>query len=245
MVHLTSRLLPALSDSITAFKPQAVLAQGDTVSVFAAALVAYYANVPFGHVEAGLRTRDIQAPFPEEGFRQMAARVTRWHFAPTQSAAANLLNEGVSENSISVTGNTGIDALMLVAAKGGDGSDVGTREASACGDAEEQVPRGRPGGGVVELARLVEAQRPGGAADVEGVEPGTIALEAAGDGLAVGGQDRPTCASEVGRILDDPDGCHRSRTVTRRCGAVPVLPEARRSFRLAALPVVRRTRGRA
>jgi UDP-N-acetylglucosamine 2-epimerase (non-hydrolysing) len=117
MVALTSRLLPALSEAIGAAKAQVVLAQGDTASVFSAGLVAYYAQIPFGHVEAGLRTHDLQEPFPEEGFRQMVARVTRWHFAPTEGAAKNLRNEGIAPELIHVTGNTGIDALKSVANK--------------------------------------------------------------------------------------------------------------------------------
>jgi UDP-N-acetylglucosamine 2-epimerase (non-hydrolysing) len=124
MVELTSRLLPALSAAIAGSEAQAVLAQGDTATVFAASLVAYFAKIRFGHVEAGLRTHDIMEPFPEEGFRQMTARLAHWHFAPTDGAASNLRNEGVPEHSIHVTGNTGIDALKLVAAR------LGSKDAS-------------------------------------------------------------------------------------------------------------------
>jgi UDP-N-acetylglucosamine 2-epimerase (non-hydrolysing) len=116
MVGLISRLLPALADAIDGLKVDAVLAQGDTASVFVAALVAYYANIPFGHVEAGLRTHDLREPFPEEGYRQMVARLARWHFAPTDHAAANLRLEGIGSESIFVTGNTGIDALLATSA---------------------------------------------------------------------------------------------------------------------------------
>lgn len=125
MVDLTSRLLPTLSAAIAGSEAQAVLAQGDTATVFAAALVAYYAKIKFGHVEAGLRTHDIMEPFPEEGFRQMTARLTHWHFAPTDGAADNLRNEGVPDSSIHITGNTGIDALMSVAARLGAKGGVG------------------------------------------------------------------------------------------------------------------------
>jgi len=117
LADLTSRMIPVLSAAILELRAQAVLSQGDTATAFCAALVAYYAKIPFGHVEAGLRTHDIQQPFPEEGFRQMAARVTRWHFAPTEGAATNLRNEGIADGLIHVTGNTGIDALMSVAAQ--------------------------------------------------------------------------------------------------------------------------------
>jgi UDP-N-acetylglucosamine 2-epimerase (non-hydrolysing) len=126
MVDLTSRLLPALSGAIGDVQAQVVLAQGDTASVFAAGLVAYYAKIPFGHVEAGLRTHDLQEPFPEEGFRQMVARVTRWHFAPTEGAAENLKSEGIPSDLIRVTGNTGIDALKSVAERSRAGAqDIG------------------------------------------------------------------------------------------------------------------------
>src|SRR5437868_2604778 len=83
LVDLTGRMIPALSKAIAELSPYAVLSQGDTATVFGAAVVAYYLKIPFGHVEAGLRTNNLQQPFPEEGLRQMVARVVRWHFAPT------------------------------------------------------------------------------------------------------------------------------------------------------------------
>ena len=115
LVDLTGRMIPALSAAIAEQKPSAVLSQGDTATVFAAAVVAYYLKFPFGHVEAGLRTHNLEQPFPEEGLRQMVARVARWHFAPTEGAANNLRKEGIADGLIHVTGNTGIDALMSVA----------------------------------------------------------------------------------------------------------------------------------
>jgi UDP-N-acetylglucosamine 2-epimerase (non-hydrolysing) len=116
MVDLTSRMLPALADALGGLRSQAVLAQGDTTTVFVASLAAYYAGLPFGHVEAGLRTRDLREPFPEEGFRQMSARLARWNFAPTAGAADNLAQEALAADSIFVTGNTGIDALLQASA---------------------------------------------------------------------------------------------------------------------------------
>jgi UDP-N-acetylglucosamine 2-epimerase (non-hydrolysing) len=101
MVDLTSRMLPALSGAIARLGAQAVLAQGDTASVFVASLSAFYAGLPFGHVEAGLRTHDIREPFPEEGFRQMVARLTRWHFAPTEGAAGTCAARTYGERSTS------------------------------------------------------------------------------------------------------------------------------------------------
>jgi UDP-N-acetylglucosamine 2-epimerase (non-hydrolysing) len=116
MVDLSSRMLPALAGAISRLGAQVVLAQGDTATVFVASLAAFYAGLPFGHVEAGLRTHDIREPFPEEGFRQMAARLAHWHFAPTEGAAENLRRENV-RGEIHVTGNTGIDALLSTVAR--------------------------------------------------------------------------------------------------------------------------------
>jgi UDP-N-acetylglucosamine 2-epimerase (non-hydrolysing) len=116
MPELTGRMVPALSAALSPMRPDAVLAQGDTATVFCAALAAFYARVPFGHVEAGLRTNDLAQPFPEEGFRQMVARIARWHFAPTSGAARNLAGEGVPQAHVHVTGNTGIDALLSILA---------------------------------------------------------------------------------------------------------------------------------
>jgi len=114
---LTARLLLDLDDVLNAEKPDVVLAQGDTTTVMTVALSCFYHRIPFGHVEAGLRTGDMQNPFPEEMNRVVAGRLARWHFAPTQSARQKLLREGVSDDSIYVTGNTVIDALLAVAAK--------------------------------------------------------------------------------------------------------------------------------
>lgn len=110
--QLCGRMIPALSQAFRQARVSAVLAQGDTATVFCAAVAAFLAELPFGHVEAGLRTHDLAEPFPEEGFRQMAARVARWHFAPTAGAAAHLAGEGIAAERVQVTGNTGIDALL-------------------------------------------------------------------------------------------------------------------------------------
>ena len=110
--QLLARMLPMLEELLVQEHGKIVLAQGDTVSVLAAALAAFHQRIPFGHVEAGLRTRDLNQPFPEEGYRQMIARLARWHFAPTRLAAQNLYAEGISSEWVQVTGNTGIDTLM-------------------------------------------------------------------------------------------------------------------------------------
>lgn len=96
-----------------------VIVQGDTESAFLGALAGFYHRVPVAHVEAGLRTYNLNRPFPEEGLRQMLSRIAKYHFAPTEGAQANLLSEGVSPSDITVTGNTVIDAQHWVcAAKG-------------------------------------------------------------------------------------------------------------------------------
>ena len=115
LTTLTARLLLDLDDVLEAEKPDVVLAQGDTTTVMTVALACFYHRIPFGHVEAGLRTGDLQNPFPEEMNRIVAGRLARWHFAPTQSARTNLLHEGIPEETVFVTGNTVIDALLEVA----------------------------------------------------------------------------------------------------------------------------------
>jgi len=114
---LTARLLLDLDDVLKAEKPDAVLVQGDTTTVMAAALACFYHRIPIGHVEAGLRTWDMHNPFPEELNRVIAGRLALWHFAPTESAKQNLLKEGIQESHVIVTGNTVIDALLMTAAK--------------------------------------------------------------------------------------------------------------------------------
>jgi UDP-N-acetylglucosamine 2-epimerase (non-hydrolysing) len=111
-VEMLPRLLPALDDRLANAGADAVLAQGDTITVFGAALAAFHHEIPFGHVEAGLRTRDLTQPFPEEAYRQMVSRIARWHFAPTRGACDNLIAEGIQKECIHLTGNTGIDTLL-------------------------------------------------------------------------------------------------------------------------------------
>jgi UDP-N-acetylglucosamine 2-epimerase (non-hydrolysing) len=106
-----------LDDVLLAENPDVVLVQGDTTTVMTVALACFYHRIPVGHVEAGLRTWDIQNPFPEEANRVITGRLARWHFAPTDSSRQNLLREGIPETDIVVTGNTVIDALLMTAAK--------------------------------------------------------------------------------------------------------------------------------
>ena len=109
---LSAAILVAMPRVLDDFKPALVLVHGDTTTSTMAALSAFYRQIPVGHVEAGLRTHNLAAPFPEEANRQMTSRLTRLHFAPTDASAANLRAEGVAESHITVTGNTVIDALF-------------------------------------------------------------------------------------------------------------------------------------
>jgi UDP-N-acetylglucosamine 2-epimerase (non-hydrolysing) len=110
----TSRILSALEPVLLKEKPGLLLVQGDTTSTLCGALAGFYAHIPVGHVEAGLRTGDLTEPFPEELNRVLAGRVASLHFAATQWAADNLVKEGVAPGSIAVTGNTGIDAVYYI-----------------------------------------------------------------------------------------------------------------------------------
>ncbi|CAH0227095.1 non-hydrolyzing UDP-N-acetylglucosamine 2-epimerase [Pseudomonas brassicacearum] len=117
LAALTWCLLRELDGILQAEKPDVVLAQGDTTTVMSAALACFYLRIPFGHVEAGLRTGNLCTPFPEEANRVIAGKLTRWHFAPTQQAVDNLLREGVASSDITLTGNTVIDTLLMTAAQ--------------------------------------------------------------------------------------------------------------------------------
>jgi UDP-N-acetylglucosamine 2-epimerase (non-hydrolysing) len=114
LFDVTASVLTGMGDVLRTHKPDALLVHGDTSTTLAAAMAAFYLGVPVGHVEAGLRTHDLQAPFPEEFNRQVASKLTKWHFAPTDFSRQNLLAERVPEASIMVTGNTVIDALFWV-----------------------------------------------------------------------------------------------------------------------------------
>jgi len=110
----TSRILAGLERVLVAERPDMVIVQGDTTTTFCGALAAFYRNVPVAHVEAGLRTGDLRQPFPEEMNRVLTSHLTSLHFAATEQAAENLRREGVTPCSITVTGNTGIDAVLYV-----------------------------------------------------------------------------------------------------------------------------------
>ena len=112
LFDVTASVLTGMRDVLRAHMPDALLVHGDTSTTLAAAMAGFYLGVPVGHVEAGLRTLDLQAPFPEEFNRQVASKLTKWHFAPTAFSRQNLIDERVPEAAISVTGNTVIDALF-------------------------------------------------------------------------------------------------------------------------------------
>jgi UDP-N-acetylglucosamine 2-epimerase (non-hydrolysing) len=112
--QITARALTALDDVLKETKPDWILVQGDTTTTMVASLVAFYHGVRIGHIEAGLRTYNKRAPFPEEINRRMTSVIADLHFAPTEKAKQNLLKEGVDEKRIFVTGNTVIDALLMI-----------------------------------------------------------------------------------------------------------------------------------
>jgi len=112
LTEITAGVMAGLKPILEEFAPDLVLVHGDTTTTLSASLASYYQQVPVGHVEAGLRTRNIYSPWPEEINRKVTGAIARLHFAPTEKAAENLRAEGVSEASISITGNTVIDALF-------------------------------------------------------------------------------------------------------------------------------------
>lgn len=114
LYDITSRVILGMRDVLKEAQPDVVLVHGDTTTSMAAALAAFYQQIPVGHVEAGLRTRNIYSPWPEEMNRQMTGRLTTFNLSPTPLSRQNLLDEGVEEEKIIVTGNTVIDALHMV-----------------------------------------------------------------------------------------------------------------------------------
>ncbi len=117
LYDVTSRVLLGMRDVLRRARPDIVLVHGDTTTSTAAALAAFYEQIPVGHVEAGLRTHDIYSPWPEEMNRQITGRIAPYHFSPTPLSRANLTAEGVADETIVVTGNTVIDALYMVVDK--------------------------------------------------------------------------------------------------------------------------------
>ncbi len=114
---IMAKSLKGLEEAIKDFGPDLILVQGDTSTVFAGALAAFYNNVEIGHIEAGLRSGNLYSPFPEEANRKLTGIISNFHFAPTEDSKENLLKEGYSEENIYITGNTSIDALLDITEK--------------------------------------------------------------------------------------------------------------------------------
>jgi len=117
LAGFTRRAVAGIDGVVESVRPEVVLVQGDATSAMVGALAGFYHKVGVGHVEAGLRTKDRYAPFPEEVNRRIIGVIAEWHFAPTKRAKAALLREGVAENKVYVTGNTAIDALLIARRK--------------------------------------------------------------------------------------------------------------------------------
>ncbi|WP_368881685.1 non-hydrolyzing UDP-N-acetylglucosamine 2-epimerase [Shewanella algae] len=121
---VTSGIIQKLKPVLQEFKPDVVLVHGDTATTFAASLAAYYEQIAVGHVEAGLRTGNIYSPWPEEANRRLTGVLTKYHFAPTETSKQNLLKENFESSNIIVTGNTVIDALLMVKQKIDSNTDL-------------------------------------------------------------------------------------------------------------------------
>ena len=115
--NLTREILNGISNLLALINPDLIFVQGDTTTTFATSLAAFYQKIPVGHIEAGLRTNNKYSPFPEEINRRMTSTIASYHFAPTKQAAQNLLSEGVEQDTIKITGNTVIDALLSISEK--------------------------------------------------------------------------------------------------------------------------------
>lgn len=148
LAGLTARLFDALDGMLEEVRPDVVLVQGDTTSVMCGAISAFYRDIPVGHVEAGLRTGDLRAPFPEEANRLIAGRVTTHHFAPTEGSRRNLLHEHVADSAIHVTGNTVIDSLMIEVDR--QAADDSLRSSIDAELSELLVAAGAPAGATLE-----------------------------------------------------------------------------------------------
>jgi UDP-N-acetylglucosamine 2-epimerase (non-hydrolysing) len=161
LTDLAARLLEGLGPTIASEAPAALLAQGDTTTVLAAALAAFYHRVPFCHVEAGLRTGHLDNPFPEEMNRVLASRLGSLHFAPTESARGALLAEGVPDRDIFVTGNTVIDALLSISATEPDhGLNLPDSARVVLMTAHRRENFGTPLAGIFSAVRTLAARHP-------------------------------------------------------------------------------------
>ena len=143
LYDITARVLTGMRDVLDEVKPDVVLVHGDTTTSTAAALAAFYRQIPVGHVEAGLRTHNIYSPWPEEMNRQITGRIATYDFSPTPLSRQNLLDEGVLPEKITVTGNTVIDALQMVVARIKDDPVLQSRLSGQLNEAGYDVTRDR------------------------------------------------------------------------------------------------------
>lgn len=141
LYDVTARVLVGMRDVLAEVKPDVVLVHGDTTTSTAAALAAFYQQVPVGHVEAGLRTNNIYSPWPEEMNRQITSRIAQYDFAPTPLSRENLLKENVSDDKIFITGNTVIDALHMVVSKLKNDKNLADRQIMVLAEAGYDVTR--------------------------------------------------------------------------------------------------------
>ncbi len=149
LYDVTARVLIGMRDVLNADKPDVVLVHGDTTTSTAAALAAFYQRIPVGHVEAGLRTKNIYSPWPEEMNRQLTGRIATYHFAPTKLSKENLMSEGIDDSRVFITGNTVIDALRWVIDKIENSDDIKVKLA------EELKKSGYDTGRLAEGKKLV------------------------------------------------------------------------------------------
>ncbi len=145
LYDVTARVLTGMRDVLKEVRPDVVLVHGDTTTSTAAALAAFYQQIPVGHVEAGLRTHNIYSPWPEEMNRQITGRIAQYNFSPTPLSRANLITEGISDEKITVTGNTVIDALYWVVNKIKSTSELNKKLNEELNEAGYDVNRIAPG----------------------------------------------------------------------------------------------------
>lgn len=200
LADITARALTGLDRLVADHRPDVVIVQGDTSSCFAGALAAFYHQVPVAHVEAGLRTGDRYAPFPEELNRRMTASLASLHLAPTLGNVANLLSEGLSRRDIVCTGNTVIDALRITLAKGGEPPDPGVAEALQAGRPLVLVTVHRRESWGAPLARIA-----GAVAGIARAHPGVTVVLPAHPNPAVRSALEPLHAEANVRIVEPLD----------------------------------------
>lgn len=138
LYEITANILNGMNTVLEQFCPDVVLVHGDTATTFAASLSAYYRQIPVGHVEAGLRTGNLYSPWPEEANRKLTGVLAQYHFAPTELSRDNLISENVNKSSIFVTGNTVIDALLLIKKKIQQNTELEQTLAEGCAFLEKE-----------------------------------------------------------------------------------------------------------